>query len=235
MASSPGWYVDHTDSAYEMYWDGMGWTNERRPLTLAGMHSAKASAADIEADPNRIRPDPAMQPGQTRWRHDEPAVENASYPPRAPLRERKPWAVSIGTGLAGLVVGILVGGLGVGAIGAMNENAAKTAAAEKKAALKDVFPEAVDNCNADRTYAVVSDGDRTLTIDHEGDEDYRGGLSSTEMWCIIEVLGAPTAVMSHMEQTTSLDGRQTESWGNIEVSWSYHPDRGMDAVFEIVD
>lgn len=27
-----------------------------------------------------------------------------------------------------------------------------------------------------------------------------------------------------------MDGRQTETWNNLELSWSYHPDRGADFV-----
>lgn len=133
---------------------------------------------------------------------------------------------------------MILGGLGVGAIGAINESnekaAVAAAAGAEEAALVKIFPAAVDDCNADPTFAVVSDGNRTLTIDNEGQDDF-GGLSSLELWCIIEELKTPTAVVSHMEQTTSLDGRQTESWDNIEVSWSYHPDRGMDAVFTIAE
>jgi hypothetical protein len=36
-----------------------------------------------------------------------------------------------------------------------------------------------------------------------------------------------------MNQTTSLDGRQTETWDDITVSFSYHTDRGMGSVLTI--
>ena len=33
--------------------------------------------------------------------------------------------------------------------------------------------------------------------------------------------------------TTSIDGRQTESWDGITIEWSYHPDRGSDMVITL--
>ena len=59
------------------------------------------------------------------------------------------------------------------------------------------------------------------------------GLNSEELYCVIEALNTPESAVSHFGQTTSLNGRQTESWGGITMSWSYHPDRGLDAVYTI--
>jgi len=75
----------------------------------------------------------------------------------------------------------------------------------------------------------------TMTINNVGKKDGGYGLDATTMWCVIDALGAPSSATSHMEQTTSMDGRQTESWDDIEVSWSYHPDRGMDSVWKIAE
>ncbi len=97
------------------------------------------------------------------------------------------------------------------------------------------MPEAVSLCAADKEFAVEGDHGLSLTIDNKGDEDYLGGLSTKAMMCIFDRLEAPTAVIAHMQQTTSMDGRQTEAWDNIEVSWSYHPDRGMDSVVTVAE
>lgn len=35
-------------------------------------------------------------------------------------------------------------------------------------------------------------------------------------------------MLSEIGQTRALDGRQKASWGKVEASWSYHPDRGLD-------
>lgn len=37
-----------------------------------------------------------------------------------------------------------------------------------------------------------------------------------------------------MYQTNSSMGVQDAEWDGISISWTYHPDRGMDANFEIV-
>ena len=112
---------------------------------------------------------------------------------------------------------------------------AAAAAQLAETALKALLPDAVRSCKADTEYAVTGDGGLSLTIDNKGKEDYLGGLATTAMMCIFNDLNIPTAVTAHMQQTTSMDGRQTEAWDSIEVSWSYHPDRGMDSVVSVID
>jgi len=170
---------------------------------------------------------------------DEP--ELPAHTPKPTVSPR--WVLPAATGAAGLVLGVVLGaviGFGVfSANTAADEAQARDDAAQARSALAAVFPEAVRTCDADEDFAVVSDGGLTLTIDGHGKDDFTydpfeaTGLDATPMWCIVDALKAPTAVISHMEQTTSLDGRQTEAWDNIEVSWSYHPDRGMDSVWQI--
>jgi hypothetical protein len=149
------------------------------------------------------------------------------------------WRVPAITGAAGLALGII---LGVGVSGILGglaedrEQEAKASAADEAAdASRTILPDAVRLCAADKEFAVEGDDGLSLTIDNKGEEDYLGGLSTRSMMCIFERLETPTAVIAHMEQTTSMDGRQTETWDNIEVSWSYHPDRGMDSVVTVSD
>ena len=140
------------------------------------------------------------------------------------------------TGIAGLAIGLVVGlggSLIIGAIlSATEEREAASIAANADLAIKEVFRDAIGECDADRSFAIVGDGGLTLTIDAKGGDDYQG-LNNVDLWCIVLELGAPASAIAHMEQTTSMDGRQTESWDEIEVSWSYHPDRGMDSVWTI--
>ena len=79
---------------------------------------------------------------------------------------------------------------------------------------------------------VLGDGGATITIDVKGNKDYSGAPYSAEA-CVLRHLGAPTSVTSHIEQTTAMDGRQTESWNGITIEWSYHPDRGPDMVVKL--
>ena len=45
-------------------------------------------------------------------------------------------------------------------------------------------------------------------------------------------LGFSSAVFKKMGQTRSIDGRLSESNGVYTVSWTYHPDKGMQALYE---
>ncbi|SIQ84157.1 hypothetical protein SAMN05518682_3788 [Cellulosimicrobium aquatile] len=134
----------------------------------------------------------------------------------------------------GLVTGVIAT-LGVtSAQDAAEERAEADAAAAAEAAEQAVLKDAMAACGIDDGEPGIRVGDagRTLTVDHQGDDDLEGA-SSEDLFCIVEALDTPSSVVSHMEQTTSMDGRQTESWENVTVSWSYHPDRGMDSVFTV--
>ena len=147
---------------------------------------------------------------------------------------RRRWVLPLVTG----VVGVLVGALGTagitGARAAADERAEAAAAAAAEAAREVVLTDALDLCGVSSSAAGVDLGDdgTTLTIDNKGDDDYVG-VSDTDLFCIIAALDPPSAVTSHMGQTTSMDGRQTETWDGITAAWSYHPDRGMDSVFTV--
>ena len=49
-----------------------------------------------------------------------------------------------------------------------------------------------------------------------------------------EKLGFPGYVWEDMLHTSSADGKQTESCGQIEVTWKYHPDRGLEATYKLL-
>ena len=98
-------------------------------------------------------------------------------------------------------------------------------------ASSDVLTDAVESCGSPEGIA-LEDGGATLVFDHRGEDDLAGG-SIMDILCVFAELDMPTRISTHMDQTTSLDGRQTESWDGLEIQWSYHPDRGMDGVITI--
>lgn len=49
----------------------------------------------------------------------------------------------------------------------------------------------------------------------------------------VDVLGLPSAVIRRMENTRALDGTLEESQDGITVTWTYHPDDGLSAVFSV--
>lgn len=80
----------------------------------------------------------------------------------------------------------------------------------------------------------LGDDGRSLTFDMQG-EDELSGASATDIYCVFSALDMPASVDSHVGQTTSMDGRQSATWDNIEIQWSYHPDRGLDGVLTVMD
>ena len=78
--------------------------------------------------------------------------------------------------------------------------------------------------------SVGSDGSY-LTIDTNPFDEEDTGVAYSEAYDAIEVineeLGLPESLMEQMGATTGLMGRQSASYDNVDVSWSYHPDTGL--------
>lgn len=91
------------------------------------------------------------------------------------------------------------------------------------------FQDAVDLCAASNG-VLVSDGGNTLSVDMMGEEDYVGA-GYGDVLCIIGAVETPSYIISAMESTRALDGRQHDTFNDIDVSWSYHPDSGLDIVY----
>jgi hypothetical protein len=91
------------------------------------------------------------------------------------------------------------------------------------------FQDAVDLC-ATSNGVLVSDGGNTLSVDMMGEEDYIGA-GYGDVLCIIGAVNTPSYIVSAMESTRALDGRQHDEFDGIDVSWSYHPDSGLDILY----
>lgn len=91
-------------------------------------------------------------------------------------------------------------------------------------------------------FVALEDEGRTLSIgapsnEEEGDVGEATGnlysvITGSLTVCTLEELDGPDSVLSKMESTTAMMGRQSDDWDDFEVSWSYHPDNGLDATFE---
>jgi hypothetical protein len=157
-----------------------------------------------------------------------------------PGTKKRSWVLPLATGIAGFLLGIgTVGGvMGASALAsqAQAQAAAQKAAvakASRDAEQKSILFNAIATCGmSDGPDSEIGDDGYTLTINSKGNDDI-SGISYTELSCLMDRLNTPANVRSHIEQTTSLDGRQTETWGAITMAWSYHPDRGCDAVFTV--
>lgn len=82
-------------------------------------------------------------------------------------------------------------------------------------------------CGATGTLA---DDEHTLLVDMKG-EDYGSGEATLEgTRCVLTELDVPQSVIGQMSSTRALDGMQTATWDDYSVSWTYHPDDGLDLI-----
>lgn len=147
----------------------------------------------------------------------EPAAPSSAAAPAA----RRAWLLPTATGVAGLVLGAALMA-GITAIGGDSGQSA-------------LLSEAVETCDVASTYGIeLADEGRSITFDMKGEAD-AVGADIADIACLLSELDVPSAVMSHIDQTTSMDGRQTETWGDLTASWSYHPDRGLDGVLTLAN
>lgn len=84
------------------------------------------------------------------------------------------------------------------------------------------------------SYAKVGADGSYLSIDTNPD-DLEGYSNDAAVRAIIYVNNAlelPDYLLDDMSKTTALMGRQTETFKRITVSWSYHPDRGLEVTYK---
>ena len=81
---------------------------------------------------------------------------------------------------------------------------------------------------------ISSDGDR-LSIDtnpYNWDDD---GIAYMDAYYAVEnvnnALGLPSSLLEDMEETSYNDGRQTRYYDNLTVTWTYHPDQGLEVTY----
>jgi hypothetical protein len=61
--------------------------------------------------------------------------------------------------------------------------------------------------------------------------------SSMTGWYIVKAmntaLGLPDSVWEEMTKTTALQGRLSETYNNIVVSWTYYPSHGLEVMYKL--
>lgn len=196
-----------------------------------------------------VPPPPPDQPRQVQPVADTPDLDslesasNADVVGSSVSAQAKPghkWALPVVAGIIGLVVG----GGAVAGIGQIRDAATARAAARVEAsaqasvkaavaARRAVLTGAVSACKLTSAPGIeLGDGGTTLTFDVKGNKELTGA-SYEDVVCIFGALKMPSNVSSHVDQTTSLDGRQEEKWAGITMAWTYHPDRGLDGVLTV--
>lgn len=85
----------------------------------------------------------------------------------------------------------------------------------------------------DFTVKLGEDGSYLLVDTNPSDiEDYASSTAWDYVLDINKMLGLPEALNQKMGTTRSIDGRLSETYGNITVSWTYHPDNGLEVLYE---
>ena len=87
------------------------------------------------------------------------------------------------------------------------------------------------------TWADYGSDGSYLSIDtnpYDWDDD---GLAYPEAYTaiknVVAALGLPNSLINDMGETTSLDGKQSETYGDVTVTWKYHPDKGLEVTFKV--
>ncbi len=93
------------------------------------------------------------------------------------------------------------------------------------------------NQYCDSSYASVASDGSYLSIDtNPNDSSYNSYEEDAilAIYSVNEALGLPDSVITQMGQTRSIDGRQSYSNSDVEVSWTYHPDNGLEILYMAV-
>lgn len=157
-----------------------------------------------------------------------PEMPNYAPTSTPPVATRKPANKALLIAGASFVIGTMLGIAGtaftISAVNDANDKAAAQAEASKPRPLK----EAAGGCGiVGETGADLGDGDHSLSLDGKGEKDY-SGLSMQNIDCVLNNIHVPDFIRAEMGKTRALDGTQRESWDNFSVSWTYHPDDGLN-------
>lgn len=103
----------------------------------------------------------------------------------------------------------------------------------KKSNFQKVFEKAGGKNYIGEWVSVSNDGKSLIIDTNPGDiEDYYEPDALSAIRKIHSTLGLPDSLITKMTQTRVIDGRQSESYDNITVSWTYHPNLGLEIIYE---
>ncbi|WP_438853900.1 hypothetical protein [Agromyces sp. M3QZ16-3] len=139
-------------------------------------------------------------------------------------RNRTLITVIVATALAGVAVGAIATTVIVHVV-------APTLAAGAGSLGPTVIERATAACDVESDpWITVGDEGRSLSMQSEGTES--DGAAIEDIACVLIELETPDSVISRLDSTRALDGRQDAEWDDLAASWGYHPDNGLDIVIE---
>lgn len=84
-------------------------------------------------------------------------------------------------------------------------------------------------------YATIASDGSYLTIDTNPSDidDYSDSDAIAAILAVNEALELPDSVLNKMGQTRAMDGMQSYSTDDLEISWTYHPDNGLEVNYTL--
>lgn len=164
---------------------------------------------------------PGVAPEQPAPRPDglDPRTDHIA-PAAAGRRRSAPALLPVLTATGGLLVGVVLGLWVLPAIGSAAGSAGPT-----------VIESALETCDVTPgAYFALGDDGTSLSLQTAGAES--PGADLADVACVLTEVDVPDSVLTRIDSTRALDGRQEASWDDLDASWGYHPDSGLDLVLE---
>lgn len=156
-------------------------------------------------------------------------VNSTSETHRRPVPCDKQARMAPVTGWALLGPIIIAGLSGCGSLpGSAADQTPTPAGATSSAPAETHLQQAARSCGLyGSSYGAIGDDGYSITLQSKPKKGSRGGLSLTEIDCVLDVVKVPNAIASQMDGTRALDGTQDATWDKISATWTYHPDNGF--------
>ena len=176
--------------------------------------------------------------------YQQPAYQQPAYEPvpdpvySAPVTPAKPKKkmnigcllailIPIGLAIIGTILTVVLIIIGVASSSGSSGGSSSFVSAESK--LRTAY-----NSYCTSTYAELGYDGSYLSIDTNPNDsdDYFSNTAWSQVQQVNDYLGLPASFEEKLLETRALDGRQTYTYGDFTMSWTYHPDRGLEIMYE---
>lgn len=92
-----------------------------------------------------------------------------------------------------------------------------------------------DSVNCNSTYCTIGSDNSYLQIDTNPNnrDDYYSSSAGSMIKSANLKCGFSEYLYTRMGQTRALDGTQNEENDNFKVTWTYHPDQGLEVIYSV--
>ena len=77
------------------------------------------------------------------------------------------------------------------------------------------------------------DGDGSLSVTSPVKGQLGAAITGVAVGCIMKETAAPASVEARLREGTVLDGQREITWGDLTMSYRFHPDEGLRAVVSL--